>query len=723
MAFPTGWTETKKITIDSTKVSGSSNLTDFPVLIKDSNIPSEVYADLSLGDFALDLEASSSQYAYAADSADLSLTGDFTMESLVNIESAPGTDVEYTIIGKDDLSTERAYRFGYVDLSGTKYLRVIIFSSDSTFDYVRWNYTLQPGLNYHIALTCDISNAAASEFVLYVNGVSQGNGSVVTNGSVTAIQDTTEPFCIGTLRQSEPSGLFDGKIKQVRLWSDVRTPTEIADNFNKPLSISPGTDNLVDVWTLDNTYASASGNNDLTASGSPVFSSTGVPNKLAELRFSSDLAGTTELPFEIVSLDTVAETCEIWVKVPTVFYNTDTDFYMWYGNTSATPYAVTDTYGRNAVWSSNGERLVHHYEGSSTDSTSYGKNGTDSSITYGTTQSIIRQSFTGTDIAVSSSTDFNVGQNITISFWAYMTATGGRVLARYQDSDNSITVYPGSDASTAGIDVRWRKAGTDYKRINTTGTYSLNSWHRYDIVWDNTTNTLTLYIDGVADTNSSTNTPGISTNDTNLHITNRAGGGFSMSGYMDEFRWYLGNLTADWIATEYANQNSPSTFLTMSDLPITQELNENINVTDQVERSVPRSINKILTTELPTIADTITSTFFFQRIFEQSIDVQESLLRSIGKVFSLNIGITDQITKLRDFFKVLSESISGSDTITYSLALVFNLGVNVTERLRRWLDGVIILYESYYKNKGTEYDPYKYTERGTEYTKKYRDNE
>ena len=46
MAFPTGWTQLAHIQIDYTKVSGSSNLTNFPALIKDGNLPANVYSNI-----------------------------------------------------------------------------------------------------------------------------------------------------------------------------------------------------------------------------------------------------------------------------------------------------------------------------------------------------------------------------------------------------------------------------------------------------------------------------------------------------------------------------------------------------------------------------------------------------------------------------------------------------------------------------------------------------
>jgi hypothetical protein len=69
----------------------------------------------------------------------------------------------------------------------------------------------------------------------------------------------------------------------------------------------------------------------------------------ASIRVYSDSGKTTELAREIVSVD------EMHVKV-TSLTNTFTIYVDWDG--SSADYAVTDTYGRNAVWSD--YRAVYH---------------------------------------------------------------------------------------------------------------------------------------------------------------------------------------------------------------------------------------------------------------------------------------------------------------------------------------------------------------------------
>jgi hypothetical protein len=86
----------------------------------------------------------------------------------------------------------------------------------------------------------------------------------------------------------------------------------------------------------------------------------------ADIRFTSDSFGVTELPFELVQFSqTTSETtarCEIHIKLSAVSSSTDTVFYMWWGNPYANAYATTDTYGRNAVWSSSYISVWHMNE-------------------------------------------------------------------------------------------------------------------------------------------------------------------------------------------------------------------------------------------------------------------------------------------------------------------------------------------------------------------------
>lgn len=112
-----------------------------------------------------------------------------------------------------------------------------------------------------------------------------------------------------------------------------------------------------------------------------------------DIRFSSDVTGTAQLACEVVSFghDTTTgagdAAVEIHVKVPSVSATVDTDIYIWY-NTAGTDSqpAVSDTYGRDAVWSNGYEAVLHLQEAVNNtangyaDSTGNGHDGTGNSM-------------------------------------------------------------------------------------------------------------------------------------------------------------------------------------------------------------------------------------------------------------------------------------------------------------------------------------------------------
>jgi len=228
---------------------------------------------------SLDLEASSSQYASITDASQtgLDITGDITIEAWVKVEQLPSTaTTTFNLVSKWAATTSRAYTlsigsddklsFASVDNGGGGGTDFNIFKSTSTIlgggDVGNW---------VHIAFVMDISTPSA---VMYKNGLSVAVTDVATY--VTTTNNTSAPFGIGAEWNGASYGnYFDGLIDEVRVWDDIRTVTEIADNKDK--EISGASANLQGYWRLNNDYTDETSNgNDLTASGSPVFS-TDVP--------------------------------------------------------------------------------------------------------------------------------------------------------------------------------------------------------------------------------------------------------------------------------------------------------------------------------------------------------------------------------------------------------------------------------------------------------------
>lgn len=77
----------------------------------------------------------------------------------------------------------------------------------------------------------------------------------------------------------------------------------------------------------------------------------------SDVRFTTDVNGQNEIPFEIVqwtqNAAAASARAELYVKIASLSSSVDNVIYMWWGNTAASAYAVGDTYGRNNVWTNN----------------------------------------------------------------------------------------------------------------------------------------------------------------------------------------------------------------------------------------------------------------------------------------------------------------------------------------------------------------------------------
>lgn len=225
--------------------------------------------------------AGSSEYAaMTTDSTSLSVTGtdDLTLEGWFKINTQPGTNLAYFLIWKSTGSaSNRGYEMNYEDQSGTKVINVRFFSGGTPTNF--WTgsctYTLTTDTWFHIAVTIDVSAAANSKQVFYINGTSQTSSGANTGTGATSIFDSTAPFSIG---QSIPvtGGYYSSmQASLVRVWNTIRSGTDINNN---QCNVLGSTTNLQGEWTLDNTYNDNSGNsNDLTGYGTPSFP-TDVPS-------------------------------------------------------------------------------------------------------------------------------------------------------------------------------------------------------------------------------------------------------------------------------------------------------------------------------------------------------------------------------------------------------------------------------------------------------------
>jgi len=124
----------------------------------------------------------------------------------------------------------------------------------------------------------------------------------------------------------------------------------------------------------------------IVPSDNPIFNT--AKSDGADVRFTA-ADGETLLKFEREVHDTTEKIAVYHVKIPSVSSTSDTDFYLYYGNASA-----SDASSPNDVWDSN-YKLVLHMGPSLEDSTSNGNDGTNYGTTLGLASDGYYRSFDG----------------------------------------------------------------------------------------------------------------------------------------------------------------------------------------------------------------------------------------------------------------------------------------------------------------------------------------
>ena len=282
------------------------------------------------------------------------------------------------------------------------------------------------------------------------------------------------------------------------------------------------------------------------------------------IRVYADEAKTVEWAREIVSVD------EMHVKVPS--FTSTVDIYVdWDGVRS--DYAVTATYGRNAVWTDYaGVWHMQASSGSFVDSTGNGNSATNTGTLPNQVAGKIgkAQDYNGTSdksiVAGDSTFDFSSGY--TLSFWANADSFGnsssspstaigsGFVSGKYQFMIGNWSDWGPNNWGGGFYDGKWRTVSLDSFPATST-------WFQTHMTYDNSS--LKFFVDGAnEDTLSYTGTISTDNPDIGFGCFLQGNGGRLFDSRLEEIRIKITADTANWITTEYNNQDSPSTFYSVA---------------------------------------------------------------------------------------------------------------------------------------------------------------
>lgn len=324
--------------------------------------------------------------------------------------------------------------------------------------------------------------------------------------------------------------------------------------------------------TIDNTKVPSIQSNfpvyidlsDLVKAGSDIFDTCRSDGGDIRVTLSD---GTTQLPREVVLIDTGAKTGELHVKIPSLLSASATIIRIWYNGTDTEP-AINSTYGAENTWNSNYE-LVYHMDDETTstvlDSTSNDNDGAKDSannpieIAGKIGQA---QDFDSTNkITVSANAtlrDLPTTYDFTVSIWFNSDLIESAAAALSWSGTDDLVIYPNSGTGGTGTRVFWRDVGGNM--IVETGSDLSGTYYLLHFI-SRASNDHEAFRNAVSfATSVDTGSAGPFTD---VFVGDFVGQNFD--GKIDEVRILSTALSDDWLTTEYNNQSSTSTFYSVSD--------------------------------------------------------------------------------------------------------------------------------------------------------------
>lgn len=275
----------------------------------------------------------------------------------------------------------------------------------------------------------------------------------------------------------------------------------------------------------------------------------------------------TKLAHEIETYNSSTGELIAWVKVPSLKHNEATILYMYYGNAGA-----SNQQNVTSVWSDYG--MVQHLEETTTGNTDFKdstSNDNDSTVVnmgagsdadaIGKINGAVELDGSATDyIRIGTSSSLTPSTGITGSAWFKPNTVDANqtIFVSSHNSSPWYAYYMSLDTDNdLGVEIR-NSSGQSGFSGTTNSPVSVGNWYYGTFTWDGTT--VRTYLNGSAsNTYTGTRTGTLLQSNLSFEISESASDPFD--GFVDEVRITSQVRSADWISTEYNNQNSPSTFM------------------------------------------------------------------------------------------------------------------------------------------------------------------
>lgn len=314
-----------------------------------------------------------------------------------------------------------------------------------------------------------------------------------------------------------------------------------------------------------------------------------------DIVFTTSASSTTILDHQIESYNSSTGQLIAWVKVPNL-PDAGTTIYMFYGNSS-----VSSSQSTPNTWSNN-FRLVYHMGSNFNDAGPNAKNGTNNGTINATGKIGNARRFDGNNdyIAINDFYNASGNQQVTVSAWIKTSDGGDQIIASYDRNEYWRFEINGNGGGTGqlGWDVFTSAGQIDF---GSNATVNNNAWRHVTGVYNN--GAVRIYIDGVQNTNTTQGSSfGTGTtrygyigvgSESNTFDGNKGPSSY-FNGDMDEVKISNVARSANWIRTEFNNQNTPGTFHTVGAQTAIDQTPPTLETAEASADSVILNYNEIL---------------------------------------------------------------------------------------------------------------------------------
>jgi hypothetical protein len=290
-----------------------------------------------------------------------------------------------------------------------------------------------------------------------------------------------------------------------------------------------------------------------------------------DLRFA-DSTGAL-LSYEIERFDATNKIGEVWVLIPSVKGNNNSQWFkMYWGKSSATSIGSS-----SAVFTaSNGYVGVWHLNGAFTDATSYGNNGTNTATTANASANIAAgRTFDGSTTSIdvgggSTGSSLHASSAVTVEGWANPTTLAASqkiIMKPFTSNANPLTEYDiGVNSSGTVAKMQVNTGGTVAPLSGTTkAAYTTGAWSYVAGTYDGAN--MRLYFNGTEDTSKAVTGTITDYAQTAKIGTNVWVSAQTWNGSLDEIRVSNVARSGDWVKLCYQNQVSGSSVVQIGNRP------------------------------------------------------------------------------------------------------------------------------------------------------------